>query len=121
MAARKTIGLLETTRNKIRASMLINRLEDHAFAEVGPDGEILDPKHRMTPTQLKAIEVLLRKCLPDVASIQITNNTTHNHVVRLPLVAKTTDEWIQQIAEAQPDAEPALIELKPNKHEDDAA
>jgi hypothetical protein len=121
MAARKReIGQLQHHRDKIQTTQLINRLQKHAFAEVDADGNILDAYARMTPTQIKAAEILLRKAVPDIAAMQINTEVQHNHVVRLPLVAKSTDEWMKQVAEASPDTQPELIELKPNPQEDNA-
>ena len=62
MAARKIhTTLREDWKQKIRASMLINRLQDHAFGEVD-----------MSQTQLKAAEILLRKVAPDLARQEVT-------------------------------------------------
>jgi hypothetical protein len=47
-------------REKIRASQLINRLHKYAFGEISP-----------TMTQLRAIEILLRKSIPDLAAAEI--------------------------------------------------
>jgi hypothetical protein len=53
MAARiRKTSLTETWRAKIKASMLINRLQDHA------DGSI-----EMTPTQVQACKILLDKTI----------------------------------------------------------
>lgn len=48
----------EETRARIKISQLINRLTDHAFGKV-----------ELSPTQVRAIEVLVRKRLPDLSSI----------------------------------------------------
>src|SRR5262245_54104953 len=49
----------ESVREKIRTSQLANRLIDHANGEVN-----------LEPTQVKAIEILLRKTLPDLAATE---------------------------------------------------
>ena len=51
----------DDVRRKIQASQLLNVLQDHALTG---DGEL-------SPTRLKAIEILLRKSLPDLSAIQI--------------------------------------------------
>jgi hypothetical protein len=62
MAARKIhTTLREEWKEKIRASMLINRLQDHAFGEV-----------EMSATQLKAAEILLRKVAPDLGRQEVS-------------------------------------------------
>jgi hypothetical protein len=52
-------------RTKIQASQLINVLQNHAL---GMD-EI-----EITPTRMKAIELLLKKSLPDLTSTEITGD-----------------------------------------------
>jgi hypothetical protein len=49
------------TRAKIQTSQLLNRLNDHVFKKV-----------KLSATQLRAIEVLLRKTLPDLSAVQHT-------------------------------------------------
>ena len=49
----------EDVRAKIKTSQLVNRLSDHALG-------LLD----LSPTQIKAIEVLIRKTLPDLQSVE---------------------------------------------------
>lgn len=53
----------EETRSKIRTSQLLNRLNDHVFNGT-----------EVSPTQMKAIEVLLRKTLPDLSSVEISGD-----------------------------------------------
>lgn len=61
MAARtKKIRHDENTRLKIQAAQLINRLQSHAYGTV-----------ELTPTQVRAIEVLLRKTLPDLSDVRM--------------------------------------------------
>lgn len=49
----------DDVRAKIKTSQLVNRLEDHALGEL-----------ELTATQIKAIEVLIRKTLPDLQSVE---------------------------------------------------
>lgn len=58
----------EQTREKIRTSQLINRLTDHAIGKV-----------ELTSTQVKSIEILLRKTLPDLQSMQHSGSVTIKH------------------------------------------
>ena len=53
----------DEVRTKIQTSQLINVLQNHAL---GTD-EI-----EITPTRMKAIEILLRKSLPDLSSTEIS-------------------------------------------------
>jgi hypothetical protein len=69
----------DNTRAKIKASQLINRLQDHIFNEV-----------EVSATQMKAIEVLLRKSLPDLSSVTVggdpDNPVSHRHAVEVTFV-----------------------------------
>lgn len=46
--------------------MLIKRLQDHAFG-----------KRELSPTQVRVIEILLRKLLPDLKAVKSTGETNH--------------------------------------------
>ena len=60
MAARLDPAHDERTRAKIQTSQLVNRLFSHANGEV-----------EMSSTQVRAAEVLLKKTLPDLQSVEI--------------------------------------------------
>jgi hypothetical protein len=60
MAARKCLRLALKTRERIRTSMLMNRLQDHVFGRC-----------EMMPTQVKAALSVLRKTLPDLKPIKV--------------------------------------------------
>ena len=51
----------EDVRKKIQASQLINRLEKHVYGDV-----------ELSTTQVRAAEILLKKCIPDLSQIQGT-------------------------------------------------
>jgi hypothetical protein len=51
----------QKVRDRIKTSMLIRRLTDHVVGKV-----------EVSPTQLKAIEILLKKSLPDLSSVDTT-------------------------------------------------
>lgn len=63
MAARLRSRHQDEVRTKIQTSQLINRLQDHALGEV-----------ELSPTQIKAVEVLLRKTLPDLSATEISGD-----------------------------------------------
>lgn len=66
MAARLRKTHQEDVRLKIQATQLINRLQNHALGKkVG--GKSVD----LSPTQLRAIEILLKKAIPDLSSIDM--------------------------------------------------
>lgn len=52
----------DDVREKIQASMIVNRLMGHVTGEI-----------ELTPTQVRAAEVLLKKTLPDLSSTSLTD------------------------------------------------
>jgi hypothetical protein len=52
----------DEVRTKIQTSQLINVLQDHA----------LNGQTEIPPSRMKAIEILLRKALPDLSSTEIS-------------------------------------------------
>lgn len=63
MAARLRLRHQDEVREKIRASQLVNRLEDHVLGEV-----------EMTSTQVSAALGLLKKCVPDLQAMQVSGD-----------------------------------------------
>lgn len=63
MAARLRLRHQDEVREKIRASQLVNRLEDHAFGET-----------EMTASQVSAALGLLKKCVPDLQATQLSGD-----------------------------------------------
>lgn len=57
----------EDVRRKIQTSQLINVLQGHAFGEI----------EELSASRLKAIEILLRKSVPDVSAITIDGEMKH--------------------------------------------
>ncbi len=51
---------IEEARSKIQTTQLINRLQDHGLGKI-----------EMSPTQVRAVEVLLKKKIPDLSSVAI--------------------------------------------------
>lgn len=62
MAARKQLWHPDEVRKKIQASQLINRLTANALSE----------EEIMTAGQVRSAEILLKKAIPDVASVQVS-------------------------------------------------
>lgn len=63
MAARLNNRHQEMVRDKIQASQLINRLQDHALGET-----------ELSASQIKAIEILLKKSIPDLSAVQVSGD-----------------------------------------------
>lgn len=86
MAARLNGAHQSDVRLKIKTSQLINRLQD--FALGGKDPKTGNPME-IDAGRLKAIEILLRKSLPDLASIDMT--ATVNGGLTITIAAKDAD------------------------------
>lgn len=64
-ATKRNAMLIEETRKKVQTSQLINRLQDHVVGKVD-----------MSPTQVRAAEILLRKSLPDLSAVEHSGEVT---------------------------------------------
>lgn len=84
MAVRKKLSHDMKTREKIRTSQLINRLMSHI------DGDI-----ELSQSQVRGIEILLKKTLPDLQATTISGDEDN------PL--KTDSEITVRIVSARPD------------------
>lgn len=62
MAARLRRPHQDEVRAKIQASQLINVLQKHALSDDAPE---------LSTSRLKAIEILLRKSVPDLSSVEL--------------------------------------------------
>jgi hypothetical protein len=89
MAKRKMLFHPDCVREKIRVSQLINRLQKCAFGKIS-----------LTMTQLRAIEILLRKSIPDLAAAEIKSEVTHRYVAELPPVLDR-EEWERKYGQRQ--------------------
>ena len=63
----------DDVRKKIQVSQLLNVLQNHA----------LGTTEDLSPTRMKAIEILLRKSMPDMASVTISGDSDQplQHIV----------------------------------------
>ena len=63
----------EDVRKKIQVSLLLNVLQNHALGET----------EELSPTRMKAIEILLRKSMPDMASVTVSGDSEQplQHIV----------------------------------------
>lgn len=90
MAARiNKVVLSEAWREKIRTSMLVNRLQNHAAGRI-----------EMTQTQIRAAEILLRKRLPDLSATELSGPGGGPIEVATPLSTEEGAAIIERISEA---------------------
>lgn len=93
MAARTAIPSLrqqEQTREAIRTTQLVKRLQWYALAEKDDQGALVE----IDSGRLKAIEILLRKTLPDLAAMTISGDEENplSIVTKIELVAPGNDD-----------------------------
>lgn len=75
----------ENTRLKIQVSNIITYLQSH-----------IEGTKELSATQLKACEILLRKSLPDLTSVEISGEITTSKVIRAPALATTPTTWADE-------------------------
>lgn len=85
MAARKNLPHAELTRLRIKSSMLVNALMNHVAG-----------KRELSATQVRAAEILLRKIVPDLASVEHSGEIEHKYAVEVPAPAASVESWSQQ-------------------------
>lgn len=101
----------EQTRAAIKTTQLVKRLQSFALGEleaVSPDGE--DPKPvEIDGLRLKAIEILLRKSLPDLSAVQLSGDEENPVTIRdVGTASQKLANLIDTIAERSREAgEPA--------------
>jgi hypothetical protein len=71
MAARLRKLHQDDVRAKIQTSQIINRLTDHGFGKV-----------ELSPTQVQALNIVLKKSLPDLQSVEHSGEVDQNVTVK---------------------------------------
>lgn len=84
MAARKTGRLTDEWRRRIKTSMLVNRLQDNAEGKID-----------LTATQIKSIEILLKKTAPDLSSIALGQDPDLEPIQATIRPIITRAEWLK--------------------------
>lgn len=79
MAARLNPKHDAATREKIQTSQLVNRLMANANGDID-----------MSPGQVRSAEILLKKVLPDLASVELTGDEEN------PVQVKHVFEWASE-------------------------
>lgn len=71
MAARMRKTHQDDVRAKIQTSQILNRLTDHGFGKV-----------ELSPTQVQALNIVLKKSLPDLQSVEHSGDVDHEVTVK---------------------------------------
>lgn len=90
MPARKNLKHQDIVRERIRTSMLVRRLQQFALGQKGDQGETID----LSTNEIRAIEILLKKKLPDLSAVEHTGEITYRDASEL------TDAELAHIAAA---------------------
>jgi hypothetical protein len=73
-------------REKVRAFQLVKRLQQNALGQLKPE---------LTMGQIRSIEILLRKCLPDLLQAENVQTLLHRFVVEIPKTLGK-EEWLEK-------------------------
>ena len=76
----------DEVRRKIQAAKLVERLHDHIM------GTLEKP---LDMSQVRAIDILLKKCIPDLTRTLISADLNVRYVAELPKVL-TKEEWVKK-------------------------
>lgn len=83
MAARLNARHQEMVRDKIKASQLINRVQNHALGRL---------KKPMLDSQVRAAMGLLAKCVPDLSSVDHSGEMTYTYAPKpIPVEQRDVD------------------------------
>jgi hypothetical protein len=77
MAVRTNLRQQDQTREAIKTTQLVKRLQHFALGERDEQGAVVE----IDAGRLKAIEVLLRKSLPDLSAVTMTGDPDNPVVV----------------------------------------
>lgn len=90
MAARLHARHQREIREKIQASNLLAFLQK--FVETGKDAQ----QNEVNPARVTAALGLLKKCIPDLSSVEHSGEVEHRYVAEVPAVIPDADEWSKQ-------------------------
>ena len=82
----------DEVRSKIQAIRLVDVLHQFIFSEVDKDGRKLA---NLSMAQVRAIDVLLKKVVPDLTRTLISADVNVKYVAELPKVL-TKEEWVKK-------------------------
>jgi hypothetical protein len=96
-ATKRNAMLIEEAREKIKTTQLINRLQDHGLGEI-----------EMSPTQVRAIEILLKKRVPDLASVALGGGHDGEPIELMAGARETLGKKLGRIIDGEPTVTPEI-------------
>lgn len=88
LKARKNLQHPERVRQRMRTTKLMLRLQKFALGEKEQGADV-----NLSTAQVRAIEVLLRKTLPDLTAVEHSGEVVQRDVTDKPL---TEEQWAEQ-------------------------
>jgi hypothetical protein len=82
----------DEVRSKIQALRLVDTLQQFIFGDVDKNGRKLAD---LSMAQVRSIDVLLKKCVPDLTRTLISADVNVRYVAELPKVL-TKEEWVKK-------------------------
>ena len=106
MARKKNTAITESHRERIQVSMLLNLLADHAKGVT-----------ELSQTRLKAIEILLKKSMPDLSSVdtKVTGENVVRYYAELPRKDATAEEWSQRVGPTGTGKPAQAVDVNPDE------
>lgn len=69
----------DESRARIRTTQLLRRLQQFALGLKGDQGEVV----KLSANEIRAIDILLKKRLPDLSAVEHTGELTYKHAFEL--------------------------------------
>ena len=88
----------DEVRSKIQANRLVHTLQQFIFGDVDKDGRKLAD---LSMPQVRAIDCLLKKVVPDLTRTLISADVSVRYVAELPKVL-TKEEWVRKYGSSEP-------------------
>jgi|RhiMethySRZTD1v2_1073278.scaffolds.fasta_scaffold305282_2 hypothetical protein len=88
----------DEVRSKIQANRLVHTLQQFIFGDVDKDGRKLAD---LSMPQVRAIDCLLKKVVPDLTRTLISADVNVRYVAELPKVL-TKEEWVRKYGSSEP-------------------
>jgi len=92
-----SLGRSEDVRARIRTTQLLELLQKNAFGTLR-QGKTRQP-YELSLSRIRSIEILLRKCLPDLIQADISAEIEHRYIVEMPSKL-TSGEWSKKYSPA---------------------
>jgi len=93
--------VMEETRARIQTVQLIERVQAFALQRPTADGTSGESVPDISATQLRAIEILLRKTLPDLQAVEITGDNGGALIVNIKRFTQDTGDEAQRAADVR--------------------